>query len=35
MSEPPGLTAHAPLPPDEQRKVVSGLQVGIFVAAID
>ena len=27
--------ARAPLPPDEQRKVVSGLQVGIFVAAID
>lgn len=25
----------APFPPDEQRRVVSGLQVGIFVAAID
>ena len=25
----------SPLPPEEQLKVVSGLQVGIFVAALD
>ena len=35
MTEAPDSMARAPLPPAEQRRVVSGLQVGIFVAAID